>query len=332
MKCQKPTVIFAWIIIVLIGAIVLLNTLLPKEKIQKQTRFLMDTYCTIQVPGNTDVIKAIEKAFDRMEEIDKKFNVLDTTSSLYRFNQKNTPIIDKEIINLLETALRIGRESQGAFDITIYPLIKLWGFFDDTPALPEIETIRQCMKNVGYNNLILKNEKVTKLKENIKMDLGGIAKGYAVNEAAIILKSEEIESGLIDAGGDIYAFGKIRSKPWRIGIRNPRGDGIIGGLEVSDFAVVTSGDYERYFEKDGVRYHHILDPKTGYPSRGLASVTVISPDPVLADAWSTALFVLGKEKGLKLIEKTPDIETFMITTDGEMIFSSGLKESLDIIN
>ncbi len=127
-------------------------------------------------------------------------------------------------------------------------------------------------------------------------------------------------------------MGKLKEKDWKVGIRNPRGEGVIGVVEVSDLAVVTSGDYERFFEKDGVKYHHILNPKTGYPARGLTSVTVISPDPVFADAWSTALFVMGKEKGLELVEKTPNAETLMVTTEGEILYSSGLKENVKIIS
>ncbi|MFQ5866907.1 MAG: FAD:protein FMN transferase [bacterium] len=307
--------------------------IVTEEKIQKQTRFLMDTYCTIQAVGPKKVVnRAISLALDRMEEIDKKFNVLDPNSPLYEFNNKNIPTTDQEILDLLKIAQQVSKESIGAFDITIYPLITLWGFYGDSPALPGKQKISEYLKKIGYKKLFIKNGKLTKLKEDIKIDLGGIAKGYAVSEAIKVLKEEGIKSALVDAGGDIYALGKLKGKDWKVGIRNPRGEGVIGVIEVSDLAVVTSGDYERFFEKDGVKYHHILNPKTGYPARGLTSVTVISPDPVFADAWSTALFVMGKEKGLELVEKTPDTETLMVTTEGEILYSSGLKENLEIIS
>lgn len=297
----------------------------PEDEIQKQTRFLMDTYCTIQVPGNVKVIKAIEAAFDRMEEVEKRFNVLDSSNALYGFNQSSDPITDKTIIAVIETALQVSNESNGAFDITIYPLIELWGFFSNAPHLPEKKEIEKSLQYIGYSNLKIENGRLSKLKKGVQIDLGGIAKGYAIKEAVKVLREFQITSALIDAGGDIYALGELNGEPWKIGIRNPRGEGVIGVLEVSDQAVVTSGDYERFFEVDGVKYHHLLDPNTGYPAKGLASVTVISSDPVLADAWSTALFIMGKEKGLALINKRSDLKTVMVSIKGEIISSSDLK-------
>ncbi len=332
---QKRKLLFIGGLIIFLGAIFFLvgRPIVAKEKIQKQTRFLMDTYCTIQAVGPKKVVnRAIQLALDRMEEIDKKFNVLNPNSPLYEFNNKNMPVTDQEILDLLKIAQQVSEESIGAFDITIYPLITLWGFYGDSPALPEKQKISEYLKKIGYKKLSVENGKLTKLKKDIKIDLGGIAKGYAVSEAVKVLEEEGIKSALVDAGGDIYALGKLKGKDWKVGIRSPRGEGVIGVVEVSDLAVVTSGDYERFFEKDGVKYHHILNPKTGYPARGLASVTVISSDPVFADAWSTALFVIGKEEGLNLVEKTPSAETLMVTTDGEILYSSGLKENLEIIS
>jgi len=156
--------------------------------------------------------------------------------------------------------------------------------------------------------------------------LGGIAKGYAVDEAVGILKQEGIQSALVDFGGDIYALGNFRNRPWNVGIRNPRGKGEVGGFELSDLSTATSGDYERFFEEKGVRYHHILDPKTGYPARGLRSATVISSDATLADAWSTAAFVLGRKTFLPLVDKTPGLRgAVLIALDGTITTSSNLK-------
>jgi len=296
----------------------------PEGDIQKQTRFLMDTYCTIQIPGDVEVLKAIEAAFDRMEEVDRHFNVLDSTNALYRFNHFSESISDEEILALIDIALRVSDESDGAFDVTIYPLIERWGFFNETPSLPDKKEVQKFLEYIGYTNLVLEDGRLVKHDRRVQIDLGGIAKGYAIKEALRVLKELQIESALIDAGGDIYALGKLNGKPWNIGVRNPRGEGVIGVLEVSDMAVVTSGDYERFFEVDGVKYHHLLDPKTGYPADGLTSVTVISSDPVLADAWSTALFVMGKEKGFPLTEQRSDLKTIMITTEGEIISSSDI--------
>ncbi len=295
------------------------------ESIQSQTRFLMDTYCTIQVPGDIEVLQFIDQALDRIEEVDKKFNILNPESPIYEFNNNNKPITDEEIIDLVKIALQICETSGGTYDITIYPLIDLWGFFGESPSIPQKETISNLLKETGFQNLSIDNGKLIKRNKNVKIDLGSIAKGYAISEALKVLKQAQIESALIDAGGDIYALGKYNDKPWKIGIRNPRGEGVIGVLELSDMAVLTSGDYERFFEKDGIRYHHILDPRTGYPAEELASVTVISPDPTLADAWSTALFVLGKERGLETVEHINSIQTLLVSTDGEKFYSSDMQ-------
>ena len=295
------------------------------DSLQSQTRFLMDTFCTVKVPGDIEVLKFIEQALNRIEEIDRKFNILNPESPIYDFNNNDMPITDKEIIDLVEVALQVCEKSDGAYDITIYPIIDLWGFFSDSPSVPLKETIDELLHETGYQNLMIVNGALVKINKKVKIDLGSIAKGYAISEALKVLKQAQIESALIDAGGDIYALGKYNDKPWKIGIRNPRGEGVIGSLELSDMAVVTSGDYERFFEKDGVRYHHIIDPRTGYPTNELASVTVISQDMTLADAWSTAIFVLGKERGLKTVEDIKSIQTLLVSTEGEKFYSPDMQ-------
>jgi thiamine biosynthesis lipoprotein len=299
------------------------------EPVQKETRFLMDTYVTMQAPGDAQALEKIEKAFDRMEEVDRKFNVLNPESPLYRFNHENAPITDPEILGLLETALEVSEESGGAFDVTVYPLVDLWGFFRGAPAVPAQTDIAACLKKVGWRQLKIENGVLTKPNAGVMIDLGAIAKGYAVGEAVKVLKGAGVTSALIDAGGDIFAIGELRGRPWKVGIRNPRGEGVMGALDVSDLTIVTSGDYERFFEKDGVRYHHILDPATGYPATGLMSVTVICDDATRADGLSTALFVLGPEKGMQLVERLDGVEAIMVTTDGKTLTSSGLKGAMD---
>jgi thiamine biosynthesis lipoprotein len=166
----------------------------------------------------------------------------------------------------------------------------------------------------------------------VRIDLGGIAKGYGVSQAATVLKKAGVTSALIEAGGDVYALGKKGSRLWNIGIKNPRGEDLLGYVEVEDLAVLGSGDYERFFVQDGRRYHHIFNPKTGYPAEGLCGVTIIHPDPMLADAWNTALFVLGPEKGLKMVEEMPDTEAIMVKTSGEVLYSSGFEGRLKSIS
>jgi thiamine biosynthesis lipoprotein len=302
------------------------------ESVQKQTRFLMNTAVTIQLPGDATDLELIEKAFERMEEVDRKFNVLSAESPIYHFNHENVPITDPEVLALVETSLELSKESGGAFDITVYPLVDLWGFFRDAPAVPTPVDIAAGLKRVGWQQLRIEGGSLTKLNNDVEIDLGAIAKGYAVGEAVKVLKSKGVTSALIDAGGDIYAIGELGGRPWKVGIRKPRGEGVIGVLDVSDLTVVTSGDYERFFEKDGVRYHHILDPTSGFPAYGLTSVTVICDDPVRGDGLSTALFVLGAEKGMELVEDMPGVESIMVTKDGKVLVSQGLKGNMERVS
>jgi thiamine biosynthesis lipoprotein len=177
---------------------------------------------------------------------------------------------------------------------------------------------------------VLSETTLEKKKAGVKMDLGGIAKGYAVSQAAAVLRQNGVTSALIDAGGDIHAMGKKGRSPWKVGIKHPRKDGILGFLEVSDLSVMGSGDYERTFVKEGKRYHHIFNPKTGYPVEGLTGSTLVHPDPMLADAWNTAIFVLGAEKGMRRVEAYPRMAALMVTDAGEILYSTGLKDALTI--
>jgi thiamine biosynthesis lipoprotein len=299
---------------------------------EEQTRFMMDTYVTIYAVGPEKVTApAITSALDRMQEIDNKFNSQNPESPVYTFNHQDIPIADPEIVALVRLALQIARDTDGAFDITIAPLIALWGFYGDSPRLPEKEAIKACLSRVGYQHLVLQNGMLHKNEAEVRIDLGGIAKGYSVLQAVEVLKKKGVSSALINAGGDVYALGKKGRDMWKVGIRSPRGDDILGYVEVEDLAVMGSGDYERFFVQDGKRYHHIFDPKTGYPAEGLSATTLIHPDPVVADAWNTAIFVLGPEDGLKWVEKISAMETVMVTTAGDIIYSNGLKNALHVL-
>lgn len=288
----------------------------------------MDTYCIMQVPGDASVRDSMTQAFDRLEEIDKKFNALNPTSPVYRFNHENSPITDPEIVGLVQTALDVSAKSDGALDITVFPLVDLWGFYGSTPHLPGDGKIQACLKHVGWKNLAIEGGKLIKHRPDMALDFGAIAKGYGVGEAVKVLKNCGIRSALVDAGGDLYMLGTRYGKPWHVGIREPRGTGVFGGMKLTDRSMATSGDYERYFIKAGVRYHHIFDPKTGYPAHGLISATAITPDPTLADAYSTALFVLGAERALKLVATTPDLECVLVTEAGRVLISPRLQKSM----
>jgi thiamine biosynthesis lipoprotein len=319
--------------------------------LRRQSRLMMDTYVTVTAYAPAaKADKALARVFDRLEEISRKFNHLDTTSPLYAFNTRNQPLVDPEVIEVMKAAQSISAASGGAFDVTVEPLVRLWGFYSGHPALPSLAGIDSCLKQVGYQNLIIEPNRVTKLNPNTTVDLGGIAKGYALKEAARVLRSEGVDSAVIDAGGDVYAIGKKGNQNWKVGIRNPRGEGVLGVAAVSNLAVVTSGDYERYFfgpdpngtatgsrgrkpdgspSTDSVRYCHIINPKTGWPARGFASTTVIMRDPLAAQGWSKVLFILGPD-ALGLADTTDGFEALLITDRMKAIMSKGLAALLDL--
>jgi FAD:protein FMN transferase len=292
---------------------------------------MMDTYVTISALGPGPKASAgIDSAFARLEQISHKFNHLDSTSPLYAFNERNVPIADPEIIHVLAAAQRISVLSGGAFDVTVEPLVRLWGFYDSCPALPEQRQIDSCLRFVGYQNLIIGDSRVTKKNPETRIDLGGIAKGFGLAEAARVLRQAGLDSALIDLGGDVYAIGRKGDEPWKVGIRNPRGDGVVGIVSLRNLAAVTSGDYERYFwGPDSVRYCHILDPHTGWPARGFSSTTVLMRDPLLAQGFSKVLFILGPD-ALSLADSTDHFEAVLITDSMKAITSAGLAGAIDL--
>lgn len=301
--------------------------------VEKETRFMMDTYVTIYAVGPKQVTqKAINLALNRMQEIDTKFNLLNPKSPIYAFNHRSEPIADNEITGLIQISLEISEESKGAFDITVAPLVELWGFYSKEYYLPKPQEIKDCLASIGYKHLSFDNGKLVKDLEAVRIDLGGVAKGYAITEAARILKSNGVNSALIDTGGDVYSLGKKGSGLWKVGIKDPRGEGILGYVEVEDLAVMGSGDYERFFIKDDKRYHHIFNPGTGYPTETVSGVTLIYPDPIAAQAWTKIPFVMGPEEGLRRLEKIPGMEAIIITTSGKILYSSGLKHLLNVIS
>ena len=236
-------------------------------------------------------------------------------------------------------SLKYHNITKKTFNIGLGSLIELWGIGGDSPRVPAAREIERAKKHIDLNNLeVSEKDNTVFIKDSeMSLDLGGVAKGYAVDEAVRILKENGIKNGIVNLGGDIFAFGTKNNKtPWRIGIANPEigeeGDAIIR-IQATDKSVVTSGDYERFFIEKGVRYHHIIDFNTGMPANsGIISVTVISDECMNADIISTAVFVLGVEEGLQLIESQPNTEGLIITNDKDIYVSSGLKNKLEILN
>lgn len=298
--------------------------------------FAMDTYMNFKAYGE-NAKTAVNEASALVEDLENKLSVTNPESEISKINSSanNAIKISEDTLALISTALDVNKKSGGAFDITIYPIVKLWGFTTGKYEVPNKEEILKNLEYVDSSNIKLdEKEGTVTVPENIEIDLGGIAKGYAGKKAAEKIRSMGIESALLNLGGNIQTIGsKPDGSAWGVSICNPEDSSKqLCRIEVVDKAVVTSGGYQRYFEENGKSYHHIIDPKSGYPAEnGLLSVTIVDEDGMLCDALSTTLFVLGKDKALEYCEKY-GIEAILMTDDKKIYVTDGLKESFSIID
>ncbi len=308
MKNLKLT-LSALIVLALLSGLFVKSRIGQKEYTQQE--FLFDTLCTITTYSKSDS-EAVNMAFNQATQLHRLADFFDTASDVSKINnaKSNTPIsVDSNIINMLALSQEICQKSKGAFDITIAPLSRLWQFDSEGSVPPDKDQINYALTLVNGDGLIVdtKAMTVTKKSDGISIDLGGIAKGYAADKSAEILKNSGVRSALIDFGGNIVTLGenpKTDSKKWRIGLQTPYAPtGEYSKIidTCGENAVVTSGTYQRYFEHNGVKYHHIIDPKTGYPAKqSFDSVTVVAPNAALADCLATAIFVIGENMGKRL--------------------------------
>jgi FAD:protein FMN transferase len=298
----------------------------------KRSEELMDTVFTITVFSDRPEIagKAITEAFNKIKEIESELNVYNDDSELSKLNRnKILESPSEDLKSNIDRSLYYSKLSNGAFDITVQPILELFKkTFSEKNSSPSSEMIKKELRKVDYRRIITKNNEI-KIGDDQSITLGGVAKGYAVEKAVEILKNHKITIALVDASGNMRALGKKPGGVWNIAMRDPRNKNkYIMIIPLNNNAVSTSGDYERYFD-DKMKYHHIINPKTGYSATELISVTIVTDNAFDADALSTAVFVLGKEKGMKLIESLPDVEGLIITSDREILLSSGFKEKKD---
>lgn len=309
-----------------------------KQRIFKETRTSFYTIVSITVVSDSkdQAKKAIDASFDELDRLATILNFYSSTSEISMINRMagEKPIkVSSDTINILKKAVRISKITDGAFDVTVGPLVKLWDI--QHRVIPSKEQIEEKQRLVGYKNIIIdKNNSTVFIKlKGAQIDLGGIIKGYAVDKIVQVFHRNGIKSGVISVGGEIRALGK---KPdgtlWTIGIQNPRQKGtddkVIATVELSDKAFSTSGDYMKYFVKDGVRYHHLLDPKTGYPSKQCGSTTIIANDNTTTDGFSK-LFILGPAKGLA-VAKEEGFDVLFIDCKEHIVMSDGLKNKVKI--
>ena len=308
-----------------------------RQQEYKETKLMLDTACEITVISSNKLKaeKAINEAFKEIERIDKLcgYGKESEVSGINTNAGVSSVKTDKELYDLIEESVRIADFTSGAFDITVGPLISLWGFDTAKPSLPSKSEIKRILPLVNYKNIKLDSEKSTVflVKKGMKIDLGGIAKKYAMRMAMHKLLENGIKKALVNLGGDIQVRGgALDNQPWKIGVKHPRKpDELATIFKFKDKTIVTSGDYERYFINNGIRYHHIFDPHTGYPAKKVISATVITDGPIIADVFSTAMFTLGIEKSLTLLKKIPGTEVLIINETkrgNEIILSEGLKK------
>ena len=324
-----------------IGVLLLLQAQRFETVAQKQ--FLMGTFVEVKVIGEdrAELERAINAAFNEIKRIEHQMS-RQGDGELGKVNREaaSQPVsISDELLFVLQEALEYKALTEGKFDVSIGNVVDAWGFKEDwdgvgrVPSREELEALLTPSRDIIIDPA---NKTVQFSSAAVEIDLGGIAKGYAVDRAIEVLKAHKIKGALVNAGGNIRVYGQRpesflyffeRRRPFVIGIQHPRKeDAVLGAIELQDdMAVATSGDYQRYFFKDGIRYHHIFDPHTGRPANEAISATVIAPTAIEADALSTAVFVLGPQKGMELIEKLEDVEGIIVTPEGKIFKSSGFR-------
>jgi thiamine biosynthesis lipoprotein len=302
-----------------------------------RTDYVLGTLCSLRIvegPRGAAAEKALDACFARLREIEDEMSVNKDGTELDRVNDaagKEAVAVTDDVFFVIGKALEYARLTEGAFDPTVGPLVKLWGIGTEAARVPSKAEIAAARKLIDWRKVELDPaaKTVRLAKAGMRLDLGAIAKGYAADELKRILAANKVKAAIIDLGGNVYAMGSKRGgEKWRIGVQvpdpaAPRGE-YLGVVEGVDMTVVTSGVYERYFESGGKRYHHILDTGTGYPvDNGLVSVTIVTGSSVDADGLSTSLFALGKERGMALAAKLPGVSVVMVDAGGKVYLSPG---------
>ena len=331
---------------ILIIAIVILFSIFMVTKNKKEDKY-SSTYYNLGTINEITLYDITKKDGDRilkecesiLKDIDNKMSRQITSSEISKINDKSGDSyvkVSDDTYYVIKESINFSSMSNDTFDISIGPIVDLWGIGTENAKIPTEKEIKDNLALVNYKDILLddKNKSVKLAKKNMQIDLGGIAKGYAADKIYKYLKKEKLESALINLGGNIYVLGnKEDNQPFSIGIQDPtkpRGNSI-GNIKVSNKSVVTSGIYERYLEKNNKIYHHMLDPHTGYPfDNNLSSVTIVSDKSIICDALSTTTFGLGVEDGLKLVESLDGVDAIFITKDKKIYLSNNLKNQFNL--
>jgi thiamine biosynthesis lipoprotein len=295
-----------------------------------------EVHLTTWTADERGALEAFEAAFDEFDRLDALMSVWKEGSEVERLNRAagEMPVpVGPEMREVLSMARLASEWTEGKFDVTFGVLSGLWKFDHDLDGnIPPRADVQARLPLIDYQQLVVDEAKGTAFlkRKGMRVHLGGIGKGYAVDRAAAVLRGRGFTDFMIQSGGDLYVAGKRGDRSWRAGIQDPRGPkgSSFAAMDLSDAAFTTSGDYERFFMKDGRRYHHIIDPDTGEPSQGSRSVTIMAKTASLADALDTGIFILGPEKGMALIERLNGVEGVIVTSSNNVLVSSGLARRL----
>ncbi len=328
MKGKRAVILIAGVLLLLTGC---------QRKIEpiSKSGYMLNTFVTVTIYDKDDP-EILEGSLELCRSYE---NILSKTlegSEVYRLNHRplgeQTVTVSQDVANLVSRGISYSQMSDGGFDVTVEPLSSLWDFTSSDPVIPGDDEIRQAAAKVGYGNLKLEGNTLTFLSPETTLDFGAIAKGYIADRIKDYLLEKGVKSAVINLGGNVLCVGeKPDGEAFKIGLQKPYADRneTIEILDIRDLSVVSSGVYERHFEKEGVNYHHLLDPKSGYPyDNGLVSVTILSNLSVDGDGLSTTLFSLGLEKGMELANSLEDVYAVFITKDGEVHYSEGTEQFL----
>jgi thiamine biosynthesis lipoprotein len=295
-----------------------------REETVMGTRIYVEAWHDNPVQGEL----ALDAVMDNMRRIDRLMSHYRPDSQLSQINihgGDGPVVVDPELFDLIQTSIHFSEISEGAFDITYASVGYLYDYARHVRPT-EVE-IQKALPGVNYRHLVLDPQRhsVAFASPGMRIDLGGIAKGYACDRGVEILRGYGIEHAIVTAGGDSRLLGDRRGRPWMVGIRHPDDKNrVVLSMPLSDVGISTSGDYERYFDDNGVRYHHIIDPKTGHSPSGVRSVTIIGPSATDTEGWSKSVFIKGPVEGLRLIEQYPGMDAVIVDKDGKVWYSKGL--------
>ena len=327
--------IFITLAVLLAAAITVMTLWRQREARTAHQRdlFAMDTFFALTAYG-PEAEEGLEDCIRKVRELEGLLSVTAEGSNIQEINRETMLSSAEDTYLLIRMAKELCEETEGALDITLYPILREWGFTTGAYKIPDREELEELLQRVDYSQIELEEETQTiSVPAGTELDLGAVAKGYTGDCLVEILRKQGVTSAMLDLGGNIQTLGtKPDGSLWRIAVKNPfDGSEMIGVLEVAGKAVITSGSYERYFiGEDGRRYGHILDPADGYPAdNGLVSVTIVGENGTRCDGLSTALFVMGKERAVEFWRQCSDFEMILVTEDGEIFYSEGLEDCFE---